>query len=83
MTAKRKPTLNQLFKAWLQYQKKSSEVYKLKWDIEKMAAQMPGSTELIVHEGTVYRISTTKSYAGTAKYDVEKIAEADEIKAIQ
>ena len=85
MTTKRKPTLKQLFKAWLNYEKKSSEAFKLKWALEDLAKNTIPGTELIVHDNVVYRITTNSSYRGcaSANYTVERIAQAEELKTIK
>jgi hypothetical protein len=82
MTTKRKPTLKQLFKAWLNYEKKSNETFKLKWALEDLAKNTIPGTELIVHDNVVYRITTTSSHRGCV-YTVERIAQAEELKTIK
>lgn len=83
MTIKRKATLKQLFKAWLKYQQKNKEVMKLGWHLDNLANQTPPGTELIVHDGTVYRITTRKTFAGRTNYEVERIAQAEELETIK
>jgi hypothetical protein len=79
MSNKRKPTLKQIFNAWLKYQKKSEDTYKAKVYAEKLANQVdPYATELLEHEGTVYRISITGNRWGQS-YDVKEIAKASEL----
>jgi hypothetical protein len=83
MTTKRTPTLKQLFKAWIQYQKKSSETSKLKWSLDDLANKTQLGTELIVHEESIYRITTSASWGGQIKYEVIRIAAANEIETIK
>lgn len=83
MTTKRKPTLKQLFKAWLKYEKKSGEATKLKWDLQDLANKTTIGTELIVHGNVVYRITTSSSYANQVKYNIERIAYVKELETLE
>jgi len=83
MTIKRKATLKQLFKAWLKHEQKTKEVWRLKWDLDDLANQTAPGTELIVHDNTVYRITTRSTFGGRINYNVERIAEAEEIETIK
>lgn len=83
MTIKRKATLKQLFKAWLKHRQKDNEAARLKWALDDLANQTPPGTELIVHDGTVYRITTRKTFAGRTNYEVERIAQAEELETIK
>jgi len=83
MATKRKATLKQLFKAWLKYQQKSHEVLELKWGLGDLANQTTPGTELIVHEDDVYRITVRASYAGRVTYDVDRIADANELQTLK
>lgn len=81
MTTKRKPSLKQVFNAWLKYNRKSSEAYKAKSYVEQLATQCDAySTELIEHEGNVYRISINKNIWNN-RYEINKIAEVSELPA--
>lgn len=83
MTTKRKPTLKQLFKAWLKHRQKSNEASRLKWDLDDLANKTAPGTELIVHDGAVYRITTRSTFAGRINYDVQHVAKAEEIETIK
>jgi hypothetical protein len=83
MTTKRKPTLKQLFKAWLKHRQKSNEASRLKWDLDDLANQTAPGTELIVHDGTVYRITTRNTFGGRINYDVQHVAKAEELEVIK
>lgn len=78
MATKRKPTLKQVFNAWLKYNKKSNEAYKAKRYVDNLATQCEAySTELIEHEGKVYRVTINK-HRWDNSYEIKKIAEASE-----
>lgn len=77
MTAKRKPTLKQLFNAWKKHKKKCSETRKEEWELEVMAKEIGCSTELINDGEHIYRITITNYYG--SPYKVERIANADEL----
>jgi hypothetical protein len=83
MTTKRKPTLKQLFKAWLKHREKNNEVLRLKWNLDNLANKTEPGTELIVHDGTVYRITTRNTFAGRINYEVEHVAKTEEIETIK
>ena len=83
MPTKRKATLKQLFKAWLKYQQKSSEVQKLKWGLDDLANQTTPGTELIAHGDDVYRITTSSGFAGRVTYKVDRIAVASELQTLK
>jgi hypothetical protein len=83
MATKRKKTLKQLFKAWFKYQEKNNELFKLKWDLEDLANQTLPGTELIIHNDIVYRVTTCSTYAGRINYNVERIAESQELETIK
>lgn len=83
MTIKRKPTLKQLFKAWLNYEKKIRETTKLKWDLQDLANKTTIGTELIVHDNVVYRITTSSGYANQIKYNIERIAYVKELETLE
>jgi len=79
MAAKRKPTLKQVFNAWLKYNKKSNETYKAKSYVDELANQCEAySTELIEHEGKVYRVTINK-HKWDNNYEIKKIADASEL----
>ena len=81
MTTKRKPSLKQVFNAWLKYNKKLSETHKAQRYAEQLATQCEAySTELIEHEGNVYRISINKNRWDN-NYKIQKIAEISELPA--
>ncbi len=78
MASKRKTTLKQVFNAWLKYNKKSDEAYKAKRHVNDLANQCePYLTELIEHEGKVYRVTINKNRCDN-NYEIKKIAEAFE-----
>jgi hypothetical protein len=78
MANKRKPTLKQIFNAWIKYQKKSHEKYKAEMFARDLAKQADlYATELIEYEGRVYRITITYSTWGN-NYEVKQIASASE-----
>ena len=83
MATKRKATLKQLFKAWLKYQQKSTEVLQLKWGLDDLANQTTPGTELIAHGDDVYRITARASYAGCVTYNVDRIAVASELQTLK
>lgn len=83
MTTKRNPTLKQLFKAWLKHRQKSYEASRLKWELDDLANKTKPGTELIVHEGTVYRITTRSTFGRRINYEVERIAQAEELETIK
>jgi len=83
MAIKRKATLKQLFKAWLKHRQKNNEAARLKWALDDLANQTPPGTELIVHDGTVYRITTRSTFSGRINYEVERIAQAEELETIK
>ena len=83
MATKRKATLKQLFKAWLRYQQKSSEVRKLEWGLDNLANQTTPGTELIAHGDNVYRITTMADYGGRVTYNVDRIAVASELQTLK
>jgi len=83
MTSKRTPTLKQLFKAWLKYEQKSSEVMHLKWALDDLANKVQPGSELIIHGDKVYRITTKPTFGGRINYDINRIATADEIETIK
>lgn len=83
MAAKRKPTLKQLFKAWIKCQQKNTEAMRLKWELDDLANKVEPGSELIVHEGKIYRITTRPTFGGRVNYDVNKIADTDEIENIK
>ena len=83
MTTKRKTTLKQLFKAWFKYQEKSSEMLRLKWNLDDLANRTSPGTELIIHNDIVYRVTTSNAYGGRIKYNVERIAKAEELGTIK
>ena len=77
MTTKRKVTLKQVFNAWLKYNKKSNEARDAKYHVTTLAGQCKTySTELIEHEGNVYRVTINSTWE---KYHVEKIAKTSEL----
>jgi hypothetical protein len=79
MVAKRKSTLKQVFNAWLKYNKKSDEAYKAKRYVNDLANQCePYSTELIEHEGKVYRVTVNKNRWDN-NYEIKEIAKASEL----
>ncbi len=79
MSTKRKPTLKQLFNAWLKTQKKETEAYRVKCAAGKLAREINSdATELIEHEGRLYRITVRKYGYGT-DYKVEAIANTVEL----
>ena len=79
MTVKRKPTLKHIFNAWLRYQKKQAETYTAKFFLEDLARKIKAdATELIEHEGKIYRVTTeARSYGCT--YSVQEIAKTTEL----
>ena len=79
MVSKRKPTLKQLFKEWICYEKKKSDLTKLKWKLDALGNQVASGTELIVHEDNVYRITKTNYSRYGMNYSVERIASAEEL----
>jgi hypothetical protein len=83
MATKRKATLKQLFKAWLRYQQKSTEVLQLKWGLDDLANQTIPGTELIAHGDDVYRITTSSGFAGRVTYKVDRIAVASELQTLK
>lgn len=83
MATKRKATLKQLFKAWFKYQEKNNELFKLKWDLDDLANQTSPGTELIIHNGIIYRVTTRSTYTGRINYDVQRIAESEELETIK
>ena len=83
MASKRKPTLKQLFKAWLKYKQKCSETTSLKWSLDDLAANVQPGSELIVHGENVYRVTATQLYGGRVNYDIDRIATSDEIETIK
>jgi hypothetical protein len=83
MTTKRKPTLKQLFKAWLKHREKSNEILRLKWNLDDLANQTAPGTELIIHDGTVYRITTQSTFAGRINYDVQPVVKTEELETIK
>jgi hypothetical protein len=79
MTVKRKPTLKQVFNAWLKYNKKTNESYKAKVHVDSLANQCEAyATELIEHEGIVYRVSINKCRWENS-YEIKKIANSSEL----
>jgi hypothetical protein len=79
MVTKRKSTLKQVFNAWLKYNKKSDEAYKAKRYVSDLANQCePCSTELIEHEGKVYRVTIDKNRWDN-NYEIKEIAKASEL----
>jgi hypothetical protein len=79
MATKRKATLKQVFNAWLKYNKKSNEAYKSKRYVEQLAVQCEAyTTELIEHEGNVYRVTINKNRLDN-NYEIKKIAEISEL----
>ena len=83
MPTKRKATLKQLFKAWLRYQQKSTELLQLKWGLDDLANQTTPGTELIAHGDDVYRIRTIPGFAGRVTYKVDRIAVASELQTLK
>lgn len=81
MVVKRKPTLKQLFKQWIHYEKKKNELTKLKWKLDEFGSQVESGTELIVHENDVYRITKTSYARYGMNYSVERIASTEELPA--
>jgi hypothetical protein len=79
MVSKRKPTLKQLFKEWIRYEKKKSELTKLKWELDALGNEAASGTELIIHEDDVYRITKTNHSRYGINYSVERIASAEEL----
>jgi len=78
MANKRKPTLKQIFNAWIKYQKKSNEKYNAEIFARDLAKQADlYATELIEYEGRVYRITITEGPWGN-NYEVKQIASASE-----
>lgn len=79
MSTKRKPTLKQLFNAWLKAKKKETEAYTVKCVANKLAREIDShATELIEHEEKLYRITVRKYGYGT-DYQVEVIANTVEL----
>ena len=79
MSTKRKPTLKQLFNAWLKAKKKETEAYTVKCAASKLAREIDSHvTELIEHEGKLYRI-TVRKYGYGIDYQVEVIANTVEL----
>ena len=79
MTVKRKPTLKHVFNAWLKYKKKQAETFTAKFFLENLAREIKTyATELIEHEGKIYRVTTeARGYGCT--YSVEEIAKTTEL----
>jgi hypothetical protein len=81
MANKRKPTLKQIFNAWVKYQKKCDEKYKAEMFVRDLVTGLKEvciyATELIEHEGYVYRITITNSKVG--RYEVKRIASVSEL----
>lgn len=79
MSTKRKPTLKQLFNAWLKAKKKEIEAYRAKCTAGQLAREIDSHvTELIEHEGKLYRITVRKDSYGT-DYKVAAIANTVEL----
>ena len=79
MTIKRKPTLKQVFNAWLKYQKKHSEAYMAKCFVEDLAKKAAFyTTELIEHEEKIYRVTIGGGGYGNP-YKVEELARTIEL----
>ena len=77
MASKRKPTLKQVFNAWIKYQKKCDEKYKAEMFVRDLAKEVCiYATELIEHEGYVYRITITDSRFGS--YEVKRLVSVSE-----
>ena len=77
MATKRKVTLKQVFNAWLKYNKKSNEARDAKYRVTELADQCEKySTELIEHEGAVFRVTVNGTWD---RYQVEKIAKTSEL----
>ena len=83
MAIKRKATLKQLFKLWLKHQHKQLELSRLKWNLDDLANETKPGTELIVHDGTVYRITTRATFAGRINYVVEHVVKTEELETIK
>lgn len=79
--SKRKPNLKHLFKEWIRYEKKKSDLAKLKWKLDNLGNQVASGTELIVHENDVYRITKTNYSRYGTNYSVERIASTEELPA--
>ena len=78
MVAKRKTTLKQIFKAWLSFNKKTNEAHKAKLCLVDLARKCEDySTELIEHEGNVYRVTINNNRC--PNYQIDKIAEVSEL----
>ena len=56
---------------------------RLKWELDDFANKVKPGSELIVHEGKIYRVTTRATFGGRIDYDIKKIADADEIEKIQ
>ena len=83
MANKRKPTLKQIFNAWVKYQKKCDEKYKAEMFVRDLVIGLKEvclyATELIEHEGYIYRITITDSKFGS--YEVKRLASVSEFPA--
>jgi hypothetical protein len=79
MTSKRKPTLKQIFNAWIKYQKKSDEKYQAEMFVRDLAKQADlHATELIEYKERVYRITITNN-GWWNNYEIKQIASASEL----
>lgn len=82
MADKRKATLKQLFKAWVKHQQKTQEAARLKWNLDDLANQTSPGTELIVHNGAIYRITTRATFSGRINYEVQHIVKTEELETL-
>jgi hypothetical protein len=79
MTTKRKPTLKQVFNAWVKHQKKINEEHEAKRFLRALATEVGCyCTELIEHQGSIYRITVTDNRWG-GECDVKKVAKTSEL----
>jgi hypothetical protein len=79
MTAKRKPSLKRIFVAWLNFKKKSNEASRAERVVSDLAhAAEPYVTELIEHEGIIYRVSTDSNRYGIG-YQITRVCESSEL----
>ena len=79
MSTKRKPTLKQLFNAWLKAQKKETEAYAVRCAVNKLAREIDNyATELIEYEEKIYRVTINRGTIGSG-YNIEIVAKTAEL----
>ena len=79
MSTKHKSALKQLFNAWLKFQKKDAEAFKLKCYINNLARKLDSyTTELIEYEEKIYRVTIGGCSRGN-EYKIEVIANTAEL----